>query len=548
MATSIDSHVVDITTCAICLEKLNTPKYLPCLHTFCESCLRTYITAIFEKEHKQSIECPVCRTEVIVPKEINASEEWAKLLPLNFLIVGLLEKEKVENPQKQCMVCERMETKSEASFICIDCSDLLCSNCKKHHKANKLTCDHEMRQINELSSVSECLKTFKNLCSEHKGEELKLFCVDHQTPCCSMCVSINHRRCEKVLSIEDAAKEYATTDKVTDLRTQLSEVDDDIKAIIKDRASAKQNIDKEHKEKQNDLETIFSDLVAKINHLKVKREAELLKIYNEAKETIDTSIIIFQNKQKNIENEKQILDAAVNMVNMASNVQVMIVVEKLKKHLEEHKQLIQTKAKENVNYELSLKNVENISKLAEKMENECQIACKETNACIELSSMTVTPYVSEIFSVCRLQTESRFSWGSCSGKKDAICFSVSKEIELCGFLSYVCCDGLSSCDVTASVRDDTTDLVIVSNTIDSKLAENKRVKIEFTKPVKLLANNKYHVVVVIKGPDCYYGIGGKSVVDSNDVVFTFSQSEFSDNGTSTNSGQIPGFLFKIPKE
>ncbi|CAG2230001.1 TRIM2_3 [Mytilus edulis] len=235
MATSIDSHVVDITTCAICLEKLNTPKYLPCLHTFCESCLRTYITAIFEKENKQSIECPVCRTEVIVPKEINASEEWAKLLPLNFLIVGLLEKEKVENPQKQCM---------------------------------------------------------------HKGEELKLFCADHQTPCCSMCVSINHRRCEKVLSIENAAIEYATTDKVKDLKTHLGNVDSDVKAIIKDRASAKENIEKEYEQKKKYLQIIFCDLVAKINEIKIRREAELLKTYNEAKETIDTSIIIFQNKQK----------------------------------------------------------------------------------------------------------------------------------------------------------------------------------------------------------------------------------------------------------
>ncbi|CAC5403100.1 TRIM56 [Mytilus coruscus] len=307
MATSIESHVVDIITCAICLEKLN----IPCLHTFCESCVRTYITAIFEKEHKQSIECPVCRTTVTIPNEVNTPDEWAKVLPLNFLIVGLLEKEKVERPQKQYMVCERMATISEASFICVDCSDLLCSTCKKHHKTTRILCDHETRQINELSSVTDCLKTFKNKCSEHEGEELKLFCADHQTQCCSMCVSIHHRRCEKVLSIDDAAKEYVTTDKVKDLRTQLGHVDFDIKAIITDRYSAKENIEKEYKQKQNELEIIFSDVVSKINDLKVRREAERLKVYNETKETIDTTIIIFQNRQKNIENEKQILDAAV---------------------------------------------------------------------------------------------------------------------------------------------------------------------------------------------------------------------------------------------
>lgn len=102
--------------------------------------------------------------------------------------------------------------------------------------------------------------------------------------------------------------------------------------------------------------------------------------------------------------------------------------------------------------------------------------------------------------------------------------------------------------MTASVKNNSTDLVVVSNTIDSKSAENKMIKIEFPKPVKLLANKKYHVVVVMKGPTCHYGLTGKSVVNSNDVVFTFIKSRFSDNGTSTTSGQIPGFLFKIPKE
>ncbi|XP_071176064.1 E3 ubiquitin-protein ligase TRIM56-like [Mytilus edulis] len=540
MATSIESHVVDITTCAICLEKLNTPKYLPCLHTFCENCVQTYITAIFEKDHTQSIECPVCRTTVTIPKEVNTPDAWAKVLPLNFLIVGLLEKEKVESQQKQCMVCERMETKSEASFICVDCSDLLCPNCKKHHKANKILCDHEIRQINDFSFEDGCLKTFKNKCSEHKGDDIRLFCADHQTPCCSMCVSISHRRCEKVLSIEDAAKEYSTTDKVKDLRTQLSQVDDDVKAIIKDRASAKENIEKQYEQKHKDLETIFSDLVAKINDIKIRREAELLKTYNEAKETIDTSIIIFQNKQKNLENEKQILDAAVNM---ASNVQVMIEVEKLKKHLEEHKKLIQTKAKEHLDYELLLKNVENITKLPDQMENECHILCKKTNKCIELNSVTVTPNVLEILSCCRFGN-SNGPW-TVTGTTDAIYFSLSKGIELCGLLSYVCLDGLSTCEVTATVKHNTTDLIVVTDTIDCKVAENKMVKIEFKKPIKLLANNKYHVGVVMQGPDCYAGIDGQTVVDSHGVVFTFAKSPLCNNGTNTSDGQIPGLLFKM---
>ncbi|XP_052059699.1 E3 ubiquitin-protein ligase TRIM56-like [Mytilus californianus] len=536
MATSIESHVVDITTCGICLEKFNIPKYLPCLHTFCERCIQTYISSKFEKRHTQSIHCPVCRTNVTSPNENYSSEEWAKALPLNFLIAGLLQREKVESPQKQCMVCERMENKSDAIFICFDCSDLLCDNCCKHHKANKYTADHEINPIEQLTSDIHLLKSFRNKCSEHKGKDLELYCVDHEIPCCSMCVSIYHRKCEKVLSIEDAARDYNGAEKVKDLRTQLEKVEDDIKDLIKDRQSAMDKLESQYRGQKKKLDNVFSELVSKINDLKVRRETELLKIYDEAKENIDMIKLIFTNKKKNIENEKQILDACTSK---ASDVQVMVEVKRLKRHLEEHKKIIQSKADEIVDYKLSFQN-ENISDLLVRTESSCKISMDKTKTVTRTGSTKL----SEIYSCNRLMLNA--SCWDVNGDNDAICFRVSKEIELCGILSFVCKDGASTCNLTAFVKDDSDqDLVVVSDTIDSKLAENKHVKVHFLKPVKLLANKKYHAIVVMTGPQCYSGRNGTTEVDSNGVRFTFEKSQFDNNGTSTTGGQIPGFLFRI---
>ncbi|VDI41816.1 Hypothetical predicted protein [Mytilus galloprovincialis] len=537
MATSIDSHVVDITTCAICLEKLNVPKYLPCLHTFCESCIQTYMSSEFEKGHNQIIECPVCRTNVNTPNENYSSEEWAIALPLNFLIAGLLQQEKVQSPQKQFMVCERMEKKSDAIFVCFDCSDLLCDNCFKHHKAIKYTADHVINPIEQLTTDIDLLKSFKNKCSEHKGKDVELYCVDHDIPCCSMCVSIYHRKCEKVLSIEDAARDYNRTEKVKELRTQLKKVEDDIKDIIKDRQSAMDKLESQYRDKKRKLDNVFSELVSKINDIKVRRETELLKIYNEAKENIDMIKLMFTNKKKNIENEKQILDACESK---ASEVQVMVEVKRLKQHLEGHKKMIESKADEIIDYELSFQN-ENISDLLARAESSCKISM-EKNKPILVIIKTGSTKLSEIYSC------NRFVSNSCdwpvSGNSDAICFQVSKEIQLCGILSFVCKDGVSTCKLTASVKDDSEDLVVVSDTIDGKLAENRIVKIHFPKPVKLKAIKKYHAILVMKGPVCYSGGNGKVVVDSNGVRFTFEKSKFDKNWTSAVQGQIPGFLFR----
>lgn len=312
-----------------------------------------------------------------------------------------------------------MEKKSDATFICFDCSDLLCDNCCKHHKANKYTVDHEINPIEQLPSDIHLLKSFRNTCFEHKGKYLELYCVDHEIPCCSMCVSISHRKCEKVLSIEDAARDYNGAEKVKDLRTQLEKVEDDIKDIIKDRQSAMDKLESQYRGQKKKLDNVFSELVSKINDLKVRRETELLKIYNEAKENVDMIKLIFTNKKKNIENEKQILDACTSK---ASDVQVMVEVKRLKQHLEEHKKMIQSKADEIVDYELSFQN-ENISDLLARTESSCKISLNKMKTTLDLKK-TASTILLEVVS-CNRFPSGRSYW-SVTGISDAICFRVSK--------------------------------------------------------------------------------------------------------------------------
>lgn len=86
----------------------------------------------------------------------------------------------------------------------------------------------------------------------------------------------------------------------------------------------------------------------------------------------------------------------------------------------------------------------------------------------------------------------------------------------------------------------------MKDTKDIKSAKHKMVKIEFPTRVKLLAKKKYHAVVLMKGTNCFYGVNGITVIDSNGVMFTFENSLLCEYSTDTRSGQIPGFLFRGP--
>ena len=126
-----DDDKIDLTTCSVCLEQMVVPKYLPCLHSFCQTCIAAFAAhCTSDLKNQHNIECPVCRTELVYDGTISP-DVWASKLPTNFLIVELLDRAKLDNKVKWCITCERLEQTAEATNFCIECAELLCEGCLK---------------------------------------------------------------------------------------------------------------------------------------------------------------------------------------------------------------------------------------------------------------------------------------------------------------------------------------------------------------------------------------------------------------------------------
>lgn len=54
-------------------------------------------------------------------------------------------------------------------------------------------------QANQTSSVSGLFT-----CVDHPDKFVEIFCVDHRKPCCTVCATVKHRKCENVAVIEEA--------------------------------------------------------------------------------------------------------------------------------------------------------------------------------------------------------------------------------------------------------------------------------------------------------------------------------------------------------
>ncbi|KAL8558492.1 hypothetical protein ACOMHN_059233 [Nucella lapillus] len=66
MATLRTQIQEDHLTCSICYNAFTAPKALPCLHTFCEHCIREYVVSR-GYESVGEFPCPICRAAVRMP-------------------------------------------------------------------------------------------------------------------------------------------------------------------------------------------------------------------------------------------------------------------------------------------------------------------------------------------------------------------------------------------------------------------------------------------------------------------------------------------------
>ncbi|XP_077984691.1 E3 ubiquitin-protein ligase TRIM56-like [Glandiceps talaboti] len=204
MAANLLDHIDDeFLSCAICMGRFKSPKTLPCLHTFCEGCLGSYINKNEEVSMRGVLPCPNCREEVRI------GENGVASLQGNFFVTSLCEifdvRDRRGGTDIVCADCNGALTGS-CSF-CTHCSDFLCSPCGAQHTRIKLTKDHRVMPFSEMESVDRLLEKrsrFPTTCKKHAQETLKLYCEVCEIPLCMLCSVTDHKG-HAVTAVEEAA-------------------------------------------------------------------------------------------------------------------------------------------------------------------------------------------------------------------------------------------------------------------------------------------------------------------------------------------------------
>ncbi|KAK3102859.1 hypothetical protein FSP39_014488 [Pinctada imbricata] len=287
MASSMEAQL-DLTRCSICFEIFNLPKQLPCLHSFCEVCLQSYITEVFNKDstNTKGIHCPICRAFIDKPDD-QVFRDWGKTFPTNHLMNNIIDytKSKNENESKYCNVCERENESKTASHWCVNCCDALCSPCERQHRRFKTTALHKLVEIGKMKdSESEgLLYGAEVFCEEHRSESVRFYCADHKRVCCMTCMMLRHRKCDDVGSVEDGAKATKTSKEIKELKTDLKGLKIQFEELVKNREENIQSFTANLAQTEDNIETSLNELT---NHFKTTKTEILEELGAKKKEII----------------------------------------------------------------------------------------------------------------------------------------------------------------------------------------------------------------------------------------------------------------------
>ena len=212
--------------CPLCLETVNDPKTLPCLHSFCLLCLDKH-AGYARRQLQTTIKCPVCLACFQIPEGDTFGG-----LPTSFHLNRLVDLLALRDGSAEAQICSSCEENNTATCYCFVCQNFLCSACFEAHQRLKATRGHRNVLIENLQAqdVEELIHR-PVMCPQkyHENEALEYYCQDCNVCICHKCSVVIHNR-HIMVDIQQAAEEQKmqmtqifarVNDQVADAETKI---------------------------------------------------------------------------------------------------------------------------------------------------------------------------------------------------------------------------------------------------------------------------------------------------------------------------------------
>ncbi|XP_076021801.1 tripartite motif-containing protein 16-like [Genypterus blacodes] len=233
--------------CPICLDLLKDPVTIPCGHSYCMRCIRSF----WDGEDEKNIHsCPQCR-QTFIPRPV---------LVRNTMFANLVEElEKTElhsAPADHCYAgpadvgCDFCSgRKLKAIKSCLQC---LVSYCDQHLQPH-----YDSPGFKNHKLVDPSKKLQENICSQH-GEVMKMFCRTDQQCICYLCSVDEHKGHETVSAAAEGTERHRELgESQLQVQQRIQDREKDVKVLQQNLMAMNRSADKAVK----DSEAIFNQLI-----------------------------------------------------------------------------------------------------------------------------------------------------------------------------------------------------------------------------------------------------------------------------------------------
>ncbi|XP_033757293.1 uncharacterized protein LOC117339686 [Pecten maximus] len=257
--------------CLMCTSPYKEPRLLPCGHTFCCRCLTSYIEAehVTADEDRHFFPCPVCEAPINPDDGNTAVSTWATcFLKNDFLVSSIAQSADV----LFCAPCLRWKESNPAEVTCTECEEKLCKQCRICHERNKATAAHRLVSISGNVGQLCDVKVYE-ICHQHSGKPLDVYCVDHSAMCCYICVSVSHRQCNNVKPMEDVIKK--TMAKQSPGETEWKELTEETKKMLDEDDLGITTLNAREKEVSAEMTDRIQKAKDKLDNLNARFQSDL---------------------------------------------------------------------------------------------------------------------------------------------------------------------------------------------------------------------------------------------------------------------------------
>lgn len=319
----------DFSICSLCRQTFRKPKVLSCLHTFCYECLNEHISKDLESLKHNQFSCPSCDTTMQLPAVVTDGH-YADNLKDDQFMATFVELKKAIEEGKSCDICVRQEQTVAAVKWCSDCNDALCQACSQVHLHVKVTSGHMMTSLEEMRKQPlEVImrKKSKVNCDKH-GENITLFCVDCKDPLCVQCMAVSHRRCENVITVNDAVTSRTDVDKILETLRSLQLSLDNVDGLGMIEKQLEDSIDTA----KNEIMYLSNSLCAKIRDQEQFLLKQLDSKASEARNILKERI---EPRKLQTKTAKTASLRMSNLLKYGSDVEVLMAFNQIKKQVED---------------------------------------------------------------------------------------------------------------------------------------------------------------------------------------------------------------------